>query len=469
MSFEHWIAVAGGLLLIFGLASTYVRRLPLSSALLYLVVGLILGPLGFGVLELDFHTAHPWFENVAEGAVVVSLFIGGLRMRLPPRHRAWRAAYWMAGPVMLISIAGLAGYASGQLGLGMASALLLGAVLAPTDPVLASAVSVNHAADHDRLKYALSGEAGLNDGAAFPFVVLALEWALHDGVGPWLLRWGVLKLLWASVVGLGVGYVLGHRIGRLAIRLRHHHRESEAPNDLLALALMALSFAAAEALGGWGFLAAFAAGVGVRNAEVKVVRATPHPAFRDRVEEPAHKTRHPPAEHLVPPYVDAELLEQEAVAAGVVVSQTLSFGDTAERLLEMVLVVLVGVAVSEHWDMRGVPLSLFLFLVLRPLAARLVLARTDTTPGQRWIIGLFGVRGIGTLYYLAHVVKVGFADANELHSVVDLAVTVVACSVVLHGIAATPVLRRYERNAAKARATASAPGSAVPSSAASGT
>ncbi len=89
MSFEHWIAVAGGLLLIFGLASTYVRKLPLSSALLYLVVGLILGPLGFGVLELHFHTAHPWFENVAEGAVVVSLFIGGLRMRLPPRHRAW--------------------------------------------------------------------------------------------------------------------------------------------------------------------------------------------------------------------------------------------------------------------------------------------------------------------------------------------------------------------------------------------
>lgn len=444
MSFEHWLALVGGLLLVLALTSAFVRRLPLSSALLYLLVGLALGPRGVGLLALDLYAPPSWFENVAEVALIVSLFLGGLRMRLSPLHRAWRPAWRLAGPVMLLGIVGLASYAALGLGFGFAGALLLGAVLAPTDPVLASAVSVSHAADHDRVRYALSGEAGFNDGAAFPFVVLAVEWAAHGGSGAWLVRWSLLTLIWATVAGLGVGYVLGHGIGRLVIRLRHRLRESEAPNDLLALALIALAYSAAHAVGGWGFLAAFAAGVGLRNAEVAIVHASPHPDWEAPKRRGHGERWHPPAEHLVLHRVDATSLDQKAIAAGVVLAETLSFGETVERLLEMILMVLVGVAFVTHWDWRGVPLALFSFLLLRPAVVHLCLPRTETSLKQRWLIGLFGIRGIGTLYYLAYVAKVGFAHPSELHAVGDLAVTVVTCSVILHGISATPLLRWYE-------------------------
>ena len=107
---------------------------------------------------------------------------------------------------MLGTIVAVAAIAHLVLRLPLSSALVLGAVLAPTDPVLASAVSVNNAADHDRVRFGLSGEAGLNDGMAFPFLVFALHWAAHDGSGDWMLGWAVHRLLWAVPAALVLGY-----------------------------------------------------------------------------------------------------------------------------------------------------------------------------------------------------------------------------------------------------------------------
>src|SRR5918997_3517978 len=178
---------------------------------------------------------------------------------------------------MLVTILGVTLCARLFFGLDTATALLLGAVLAPTDPVLAGAVKVNSAADHDRMRYGLSGEAGLNDGMAFPFVIFALLWAEHGGAGEWIMTWGLHRLLWAVPAGLPLGFVLGRGVGRLAIWLRSHQQDTGAPSDFLALALIALSYVAAEAIGAWGFLATFAAGVGLRHAELHVSRESPHP------------------------------------------------------------------------------------------------------------------------------------------------------------------------------------------------
>jgi NhaP-type Na+/H+ or K+/H+ antiporter len=329
--------------------------------------------------------------------------------------------------------------------LGWPVSFLLGAILAPTDPVLASTVSVNNAADHDRMRYGLSGEAGFNDGAAFPFVIFALMWAEYDSVGSWIGGWSLHRLIWAIPAGLLLGYFLGKGVGQLAIWLRSRHQETEAPNDFLALALIALSYVGAETIGAWGFLAAFAAGIGFRRAEIKVVKENPSPEHDPKAEikEEAGSTAHPPAEDFVGKRIEEEELKQPTIAAGVVISEIISFGDTAERLLEVMMVVLVGICLGIYWDWRAVPLALVLFFVIRPLATLLFLIKTPTFRVQRLMMGWFGIRGIGSLYYLSYALNHGLSE--NVPDTVGITLSVIALSILIHGISSQPILDFYER------------------------
>jgi sodium/hydrogen antiporter len=441
-TFLLWTALGGVLLLTLALASAFVQRLSVSTSVIYFGVGCLIGPWGLGLLRLDMTVASPWLEHLTELGVTLSLFIGGLRLRLSPRHRAWRAAYRLASIAMLGSIVGVAWIAWQWLGVEPATALLLGATLAPTDPVLAGDVTVGHSRERDRLRYALSGEAGLNDGAAFPFVILALSWLSSGSLWPLLGSWAVKDLLWAIPAGLAVGFLLGRFVGRLAITLSSRNRNTAAPNDFLALALIALSYTIAQVIGALGFLAVFAAGIGLRTAEIATVEESPHPD----AEDPSVQA-HPPAETLVAPnVVTAQELKEPAVAAGVLVAEVFSFGDTIERLLEVLLVVVVGLSLAQHWDARAVWLSAALFLVIRPAMTWLSLAGTPTTPLQRGLIGWFGIRGIGSVYYLAYSCTHGVRGATA-QTLVDLALSVVAISLVAHGITSQSLMGWYERRA----------------------
>ena len=439
MGFLGWTTLTGAVLLAMALSSAHLRKLPVSSALVYLLLGIAIGPLGLKLLRIDLDAG--WLERLTEVAVTVSLFFGGLKLRLPLRDPAWRAVLLLAGPLMLGTIVAVAAIAHLVLQLPLSSALVLGAVLAPTDPVLASAVSVNNAADRDRVRFGLSGEAGLNDGMAFPFLVFALHWAAHDGSGDWILGWAVHRLLWAVPAALVLGYGLGWIAGKLAITLRSRNRDTDAPSDFLALALIALSYAGAQAVSAWAFVAVFAAGVGLRRAEIDVVEHTPHPDHDGR-------DSHPPAEMLASANIVPESLKHPAVAAGAVVSETISFGDTAERLLEVLLVVLLGASL-QAFDMRAIPLALALFVIIRPTLTLAVLAGSPTTLPQRMLLGWFGIRGIGSIYYLCYALSHGVsgAAAQELAAIV---LPVLALSVLLHGASAQPVLTRYERSLAQA-------------------
>lgn len=453
MSVLGWMTLGGGLLLFMALASSVLKRLPISTACIYLGVGLLLGPLGVDLIPLDVVADREWLETLTEFAVIVSLFVGGLRLRLPLRHPTWRRAAMLAGPVMLFSIAGIAGVSHLLFGLSLFPALLLGALIAPTDPVLAAEVSVNDSQDHDRVRLALSGEAGLNDGAAFPFVIFGLEGLRYGAFGEWTFAWLGWRLLWAVPAGLAIGYAMGLGVGRLAIALRHRQRESGAPNDFLALALIALAYAAAEGVHAWGFLSVFAAGVGLRNAEVHVVVTAPHPEVDRHHAAPRNAAAgeavsHPPAETLIPANVADGALAQPAVAAGVLISDALTFGHTLERLLEMMLVVLVGVALAHSWWAPAGLLAGILLLIIRPLGTTVLVRLNGISVGQRRLLGWFGIRGIGSLYYLTYALNHG-VEGPLAERFAQIVVTVVACSIVVHGITVTPVLSRYERAIAR--------------------
>ena len=454
MTYLGWMALIGAVLLCMALSSAYIKQLPITSGGVYLAFGLAISPAWLDWVRIDFVAWSETFERLTEIAVLVSLFVTGLKLRLPLNDAAWAAAYRLAAPVMVASIAGVAVVVHFWLGLDWPVSFLLGALLAPTDPVLASEVSVNDAADQDRTRYALSGEAGFNDGAAFPFVIFGLTWISVGTVeGAWVTEWAFARIAWAVPAGLVLGYLIGQGLGRLAIWLRSRHRETNAPNDFLALALIALCYAGAETINAWGFLAVFASGIGFRRAErntsiqnpLSQQPGTPAESVEQRA---ADLPVPPPAEDSFRPRIAESELEHPTTAAGVVVSDILSFGETAERLLEVMMVVLVGVCLAIYWDWRAVPVALALFFIIRPVATFVFLIGTKTTRLQRSMMAWFGIRGIGSLYYLSYAVHHGLSSSVE--ESISLVLSTIALSIVMHGLSGQPVLHFYER-AIKAR------------------
>lgn len=445
MNFLEWMAVLGILLLILALASAYLRWLPVTTSLIYLGFGLLIGKLGIGLWEMDFLLIAGWMEHLTEVVVLVSLFVSGLKLRMPLGHPAWRSTYVLAGPVMLACIAGVALFCHYLLGLNWGLAVLTGAILAPTDPVLASLVQVNNSRDSDHVRYGLSGEAGFNDGTAFPFVVFGLLLIEQDNLAlGWVGDWALHRLVWAVPAGLLFGYLLGKLIGKLAIFLRSRHADtSMSPNDSLALALIALAYVGAELIGAWGFLAVFAAGLGLRRAEVSVARRSETPSE----ELIAHAVPHVVEGGMTPRELplESERIAEPKVAAGVMMGDILTFGGQLERSLEVLLVTMLGVLVSVHWDWRAVPLALALFVLIRPLSVWLLMPRRYLDRAQLMTVGWFGIRGIGSLYYLSYAVTHGLLP-EEAEQVIRLVIPVVALSILFHGLSTQPLLRYYERS-----------------------
>lgn len=440
MTFIVWFAMLGAVLLLLALSSSYLRWVPVTSSLVCLGLGMFLGTSGLGLLQLDLSESSGWMEHLTEVAVLFSLFFNGLKLRLPLRDRRWWSAFYLAGPVMLSCIAGVTLLLHYGFELGWGGSLLIGAILAPTDPVLATLVQVADAQDGDPVRFSLSGEAGLNDGVAFPFVMLGLFLQQPSGQ-PWFSEWLVKDMLWAVPAGLLLGYFMGRGLGKLTLYLRLRNDDcTVSPNDYLALALIALAYVSAEIIQAYGFLAVFAAGLGLRQAEVQT---------SSNPEDPA-------AEHLVQPVVghqhaaperalkgDVQALADSQVAAGIMLGDMLAFGSLIDRAMEVFLVTMLGVVLIEHWDWRAVPVAAALFVVIRPVSVLLFPRPGVLTLRQRGLLGWFGIRGIGSFYYLFYALNHGLPPALAGQSI-NLVLCVVALSILVHGLSVQPLLAWYE-------------------------
>jgi NhaP-type Na+/H+ or K+/H+ antiporter len=432
-----WIAATGLLLLLTSLTAGWIKRFPITNFAIYLIAGVIAGPWGLDLVQLDLRGHSEWLSEVTQIALVVSLFITGLKLRLSFSNPLWLDAIRLALPGMLLTVGGICLLAHFWLRLDWGMSLLIGALIAPTDPVLASIVAVDKAGDSDHMRVALSGEAGLNDGLALPLLLLALMMIASPGPLSFAvtLHWLLFGVVWAFAGGLAFGFGLGWLIGLLGTHLRTASADM-TPTDFLALALMALAYAGAEALHASGFLAAFAAGVGLRAAEIWVVRRYPHPEYKRKSE----KSIHPPAENLFNPNRrESNDAEQPATSVGMMVSDALSFGDTLERLIASGLVFLVGVACARYWSLDGAILAALLFVLVRPLSVWLCMIGSKAPPPRRLLIGWIGIRGIGTLNYLAYAITHGL-DKPQSMLMAQLAVTIVVLSILAHGTTAPPLM-----------------------------
>ena len=411
--------VAGASLLLAIVLPAMLDRWAVSAPMVLVAVGIVIGltPLPDG-LPLDPQENRAAIEHVTELAVLVALMGVGLAIDRPLelRNRAswrrWSPTWRLLGITMPLCIAGVALLGWGA-GLAPAAALLLGAVLAPTDPVLASDVQVagpqtgDHEVDEaDELRFTLTSEAGLNDGLAFPFVYAAILLATEGAVRHWALEWVFFYLIGKVALCVLAGLLVGRVLAYVAFRSASPSlRVAERGESLLALAALITAYGVGEVVHGYGFLAVFVCAMTFRSAE------------RDH---DYHAAMHEVAERL-------------------------------ERLLTLFVLLVLGIALTRgllaSLDWRGVAIGLALIFLVRPAAGLLGLAplgsrSSPLTGPQRRAAAFFGVRGVGSIYYLAYAAgEVEGFGADWLWSTVGF--TIVA-SVLVHGALASPVMRRVD-------------------------
>ena len=428
-----WFLIVGVLFLGVAFAGSYVRRLPLSMAILYLAVGYGLGPEGFGLIVIDPIGQATLVERITEIAVIVSLFTAGLKLRISLDDRRWRPALRLAFGSMTLTVAAIAAAGAYGMGLTWGAAVLLGAILAPTDPVLASDVQVEHPFDYDPLRFSLTGEAGFNDGTAFPFVMLGLGLlGLHD-IGGYGLKWIGIDVFWAVGAALMIGLLLGSGVSRFVLYLRREHREAVGLDDFLAMGLIGVSYGTALLCHSYGFLAVFAAGLALRRMERM---ETPHgDGERARAEAVGQKTD--------------DMATDPVKAPAVIAESVLHFNEQLERIGELVVVVLIGAMLSSTSIPAHAAWFLpLLFLAVRPLAVTAGLVGSNVPVQQRRLISFFGIRGIGSLYYLMYAVTHGLSD-SDAKPLIGLTLAAITVSTLVHGVSVTPLMKMYSRMSAR--------------------
>ena len=406
--YELLLLVGGVVILVGAVLLSVQRERPFSAALVYLVAGVAIGLLlrAIGFAWYDPIDDALLFNRAAELAVIVSLFGAGVKLDRALTWRGWRTTALLLAVAMPLTIIGVALLGIWLVGMSIASAILLGAVLAPTDPVLADDVQVGGPMERepeDEARFSLTAEAGLNDGLAFPFVMLALI-AYERGIsqiGSWWLEWFAADFVYAIAVGVAGGVIAGRLIARFTFRVIDRGWLASPFDAFVAIGAIFAVYGATELIEGYGFLAVFAAGVALRRYEAD------------------HEVHH-------------RLHEVTLVI---------------EKLAELSVLLLLGSVLPIGGVLElGWPVllgALGLIFVVRPAAVLISLLPTRLAWQERLFIAWFGIRGLGSVYYLGFAFAVLTpVDARALFSIVAVAIIV---SVTLHGISGAILTRALLR------------------------
>ncbi len=397
LSTYHWILAGLGaaIILAYWLPRFVSGREPATSALMIGFGSLIFLAFPGGAEGVSPLGSPRTWELLSELCVIVGLFGTGLRIDRLLAPKAWRPTARLLVVTMPLSI-GLLAFLGGQLaGMTLAGALLLGAVLSPTDPVLASAVQVGRPTEGGEhpVRFTLTAEAGLNDGLAFPFVYLALALAGADASPAMLGEWVWRDLVYRVIVGVASGAAIGALLGRVLFVFPRANALANTRAGVIALAGVLMAYGATELAEGYGFIAAFVAGLILRRSET-------HHSFHARLHD---------------------------------------FSESIEHALTAVLLIALGAslpALLPALTWPGVAVALLFLLLVRPLTAWVALGgRAFGSRRERLVVAFYGVRGIGSIYYLAFAsTHAKWANEAELWAIVALTITL---STVIHGFTAS--------------------------------
>lgn len=378
------------------LAKTHV-----SFAMVCIAAGILLAYLMLGLPRVDPVEHSMLAERLSEITVIVTLMGVGLKLDTPFGWRAWRSTWRLLAITMPLCIALLAIGGAWAMGLTLASAVLLGGAIAPTDPVLAAGVQVGPpgTGDKNEVKFALTSEAGLNDGLAFPFVNLAIVLSATGFAGEGLLQWLAVDVLWKIFAGVLIGGFIGRLI---AIVVARYFNSRTSANGLIAIALTLLVYGLTELAYGYGFIGVFVAAVSFRHYE------------RDHK---YHKTLY-------------------------------DFSEQIELLFMSVLLILFGVSIAqglfEALTFPAVLVGLAFVFVVRPATGMLGLVGSTTSLKHKAAISWFGIRGIGTFYYLAHGLNNAYIEESDAHLIWASASFIILVSIILHGVTTNVILKKIK-------------------------
>ncbi len=376
------------------------ERTFVSYPILFLLAGVAIYLLPLRLADPDPIWQEDYVVRLTELSVIISLMGTGLKIRRRFSWKNWQIPLRLVSVTMLLCIGILALVGWHFLGMTVAGAVLLGAVLAPTDPVLAEQVQVGppHDKEEDDVRFSLTAEAGLNDGTAFPFTWLAVVLAVAaQNNSDWLGEWVVRDLLYRVAAGVGIGYLLGRLLAYLIFFLPRKSSFPRATDGFLALSATLVSYGVTELLHGYGFIAVFVTALTMSSYEE---------------EDYYHTEMH-------------------------------DFVNQVERIIMVILLMLFGgslvTGVLEYLTWQGALAGLVFLFLIRPASALIGLIGVDCSLKEKLGISFFGIRGIGSFFYLSFALdKINFVDANQLWAVVSF---IVMTSIVLHGVTASRAMQ----------------------------
>lgn len=399
-----WLTLAGALIALVAWLPLALKKLPLSLPIICIGLGaaifsiptVSIRPIPFDYPEIT--------ERFTELVVIIALMGAGLKLDRVFSWRRWGVTWRLLAITMPLSILAITALGGWLLGLSWVAALLLGACLAPTDPVLASDVQVGppKTGEEDEVRFGLTSEAGLNDGLAFPFVNLSIALGLAATTGePWLKEWVLHSVLWEIGVGIAGGWLVGWLFGWLTFHVPAETKLAQTGDGLIAIAATFVSYGLTEMVDCYGFLAVFVTALRLRHAHR-------HHDF--------HREMH-------------DITEQ------------------VERIAMMVLLLLFGGALTtgilQSLRLVDVLAAAAIILLVRPVTGLIGLSGFRATRSEKLTLAFFGIRGVGSFYYLAY--GLNHLELGEGHRLWSIVALVVLFSILLHGLTVTPVMRLIDR------------------------
>lgn len=377
------------------------KRLPISLPILQVSFGIIVGYFWMTLAFLNPLENGLIIEKLTEIIVLVSLVGAGIKIDTPLSWQLWRPTVRLLLITMPLGIFAMAALGYYVFGLTIGAAILLGAVLAPTDPVLASSIQVGppNTGGEDTSRLTLTSEAGLNDGLAFPFVYLAIKMAEafsqdKDFTGEMLWSWFTHDVLWKIGAGLVVGIMVGKILGKLIFS--KYTKETTISQGYVVIALTLLAYGLAEYVHSYGFIAVFVAAFAFRRSE--------H-------EHSYHQKLHDFAEQS-----EGLLMSLVLVGFGIFIGQ--------------------GLQSDIELTWRVYIVSFIFLLLIRPISGLIGLSGLNMHRTEKYAISALGIRGIGTLYYLSYALNQGYFNDDDAIKLWIVASIIILVSIFVHGISA---------------------------------